>query len=136
MLTFLTCVTFMGFVAWYSWNKTRGKISTSSGNFLAENGLTGLFIGGSLLLTSISIEQLIGQNGMTYLSNMTLMVYVIFSKVGFAYAEGVVAPNSWMWFLASLAVCIAFCWWTHTRLNAKYEGYILSRFGGPQKNEL
>ena len=72
----------MGFVAWYSWSKTRGKISTSSGYFLAGNGLTGLFIGGSLLLTNISTEQLIGQNGMTYAGNMTPMAWEIWAVRG------------------------------------------------------
>ncbi len=82
MLTFLTCIAFMDFVARYSWSKTRGKISTSGGYFLVEIGLTGLFIGGSLLLTNISTEQLIGQNGMTYLGNMTAMVWQIWAVTG------------------------------------------------------
>ncbi len=82
MVTFFTCIAFMGFVAWYSWSKTRGKISTSSGYFLAGNGLTGLFIGGSLLLTNISTEQLIGQNGMTYAGNMTPMAWEIWAVRG------------------------------------------------------
>lgn len=82
MLTFFSCIAFMGFVAWYSWSKTRGKVSTSSGYFLAGNGLTGLFIGGSLLLTNISTEQLIGQNGMTYMGNMTPMAWEIWAVRG------------------------------------------------------
>lgn len=75
MLTLLSCLAFMGFVAWYSWRKTRGHVSSASGYFLAGNGLTGLFIGGSLLLTNISTEQIIGQNGLTYAGNMTALAW-------------------------------------------------------------
>lgn len=75
MLTFLSCFAFMGFVAWYSWRKTRGQVSSAQGYFLAGNGLTGFFIGGSLLLTNISTEQIIGQNGLTYAGNMTALAW-------------------------------------------------------------
>lgn len=82
MLTFLTCFAFMGFVAWYSWKKTHGQVSTASGYFLAGNKLTGLFIGGSLLLTNISTEQIIGQNGLTYAGNMTALAWEIWAVRG------------------------------------------------------
>lgn len=72
----------MGFVAWYSWRKTRGKVSSANGYFLAGNGLTGLFIGGSLLLTNISTEQLIGQNGLTYSGNMTALAWEVWAVRG------------------------------------------------------
>ena len=72
----------MSFVAWYSWRKTRGKVSSASGYFLAGNGLTGLFIGGSLLLTNISTEQLIGQNGLTYAGNMTALAWEVWAVRG------------------------------------------------------
>ena len=72
----------MGFVAWYSWRKTRGNLSSASGYFLAGRGLTGLFIGGSLLLTNISTEQLIGQNGLTYAGNMTALAWEVWAVRG------------------------------------------------------
>ena len=82
MLTFVSCIAFMGFVAWYSWRKTRGHLSSASGYFLAGRGLTGLFIGGSLLLTNISTEQLIGQNGLTYAGNMTALAWEVWAVRG------------------------------------------------------
>lgn len=72
----------MGFVAWYSWRRTRGQVSSANGYFLAGNGLTGLFIGGSLLLTNISTEQLIGQNGLTYAGNMTALAWEVWAVRG------------------------------------------------------
>lgn len=82
MITFTSCLAFMGFVAWYSWRKTRGQVSSASGYFLAGRGLTGLFIGGSLLLTNISTEQLIGQNGLTYAGNMTALAWEVWAVRG------------------------------------------------------
>lgn len=72
----------MGFVAFYSWRKTRGHVSSAGGYFLAGRGLTGLFIGGSLLLTNISTEQLIGQNGLTYAGNMTALAWEVWAVRG------------------------------------------------------
>jgi len=72
----------MAFVAWFSWRKTRGQISSAGGYFLAGRGLTGLFIGGSLLLTNISTEQLIGQNGLTYAGNMTALAWEVWAVRG------------------------------------------------------
>ena len=82
MLAAATCIGFMAFVAWYSWRKTRGHISSAGGYFLAGRGLTGLFIGGSLLLSNISTEQLSGQNGLTYAGNMTALAWEVWAVRG------------------------------------------------------
>ncbi|HCR28733.1 MAG TPA: solute:sodium symporter family transporter [Opitutae bacterium] len=82
MLAATTCIGFMAFVAWYSLRKTRGHISSAGGYFLAGRGLTGLFIGGSLLLSNISTEQLIGQNGLTYAGNMTALAWEVWAVRG------------------------------------------------------
>ena len=59
----LTCVLFMGIVGWISYQKSRSSTSDSEGYFLAGRGLSAPFIAGSLLLTNLSAEQLIGLNG-------------------------------------------------------------------------
>ncbi|WP_133010311.1 solute:sodium symporter family transporter [Marinomonas flavescens] len=82
MFTLLTCVMFMAFVAWYSWRKTKGKVSTASGYFLAGNGLTSTFIAGSLLLTNISTEQLVGESGLTYFGNLTSLAWEVWAVRG------------------------------------------------------
>lgn len=62
-----TAITFFGFtalVAIISWWKTRGdKLDTQDGYYLAGRGLTGPIIAGSLLMTNLSAEQLVGTNG-------------------------------------------------------------------------
>ncbi|MEY9139304.1 solute:sodium symporter family transporter [Mammaliicoccus lentus] len=71
--TLITCALFMGGVAWYSYYKTKNTINDSEGYFLAGRGLTGGFIAGSLVLTNLSAEQLIGLNGQGYNANMSSM---------------------------------------------------------------
>ena len=63
LTTLLSCAFFMALVAWISFRKTRGEVSTRDGYFLAGRGLSAIFIAGSMLLTNLSAEQLIGLNG-------------------------------------------------------------------------
>ena len=78
----------MGLVAWISYRKTRGEVSTGEGYFLAGRGLGAVFIAGSLLLTNLSAEQLIGLNGSAYgynLSSMAWEVTAAFATVCMAF---------------------------------------------------
>ena len=75
--TVATCFAFMAIVGWISYRRTRGEVATSEGYFLAGRGLTGTVIAGSLLLTNLSAEQLIGLNGSAYGFNMTAMAWEV-----------------------------------------------------------
>ncbi len=78
LLTTLTsCLFFMGLVAWFSYRKTRGQTETQEGYFLAGRGLGGVFIAGSLLLTNLSAEQMIGLNGSAYAFNLSSMAWEV-----------------------------------------------------------
>lgn len=81
LLTFGSCVFFMAIVAWISYQKTKGEASTREGYFLAGRGLTGVFIAGSMLLTNLSAEQLIGLNGSAYGYNMSSMAWEVTAGV-------------------------------------------------------
>jgi len=70
LMTVVSCVGFMSLVAVVSWFKTRGTVDTGTGYFLAGRGLGATFIAGSLLLTNLSAEQLIGLNGSAYGYNL------------------------------------------------------------------
>jgi len=86
--TVISCVFFMAIVAWISYRKTRGEVSTGDGYFLAGRGLGAVFIAGSLLLTNLSAEQLIGLNGSAYgfnLSSMAWEVTAAFATVCMAF---------------------------------------------------
>ena len=67
----------MALVGWIAYLKTRGEVDSKDGYFLAGRGLTGTFIAGSLLLTNLSAEQLIGLNGSAYGFNMTAMAWEV-----------------------------------------------------------
>lgn len=71
--TLISCVFFIGIVAWYSYYKTKNTVSSSGGFFLGGRGLTGGFIAGALILTNLSAEQLIGLNGQGYQNNLSSM---------------------------------------------------------------
>lgn len=45
---------------------------TAKGYFLAGNGLGGTFIAGSMLLTNLSAENLVGLSGQSYAANMSV----------------------------------------------------------------
>jgi SSS family solute:Na+ symporter len=67
----------MGLVAWISYRKTKGEVDTRDGYFLAGRGLGAVFIAGSLLLTNLSAEQLIGLNGSAYGYNLSSMAWEV-----------------------------------------------------------
>ena len=46
-----------------AWKTRDDKLDTAEGYFLAGRGLPGIVIAGSLLLTNLSAEQLVGTNG-------------------------------------------------------------------------
>ena len=76
-----SCVFFMALVGWISWLKTRGTADTQEGYFLAGRGLGATFIAGSLLLTNLSAEQLIGLNGSAYGYNLSSMGWEVTAAV-------------------------------------------------------
>ncbi len=80
-MTLLTCAAFMGLVAWWSFRQARGELETRDGYFLAGRRLGGLFIAGSLLLTNLSAEQLIGLNGSAYGYDMSSMAWEVTAAV-------------------------------------------------------
>lgn len=49
----------------------------AKGYFMASGGLTGWFIAGSMMLTNLSLEQLVGLNGDAYAHNMAAMAWEV-----------------------------------------------------------
>jgi len=75
----LQIITFIGFtllVAVISYIKTRKTDeSTSDGYFLGGRSLTGVVIAGSILLTNLSTEQIVGLNGQAYKEGILVMAW-------------------------------------------------------------
>ncbi|MAS97040.1 MAG: solute:sodium symporter family transporter [Verrucomicrobiales bacterium] len=78
MLTLVTFVLFTALVAVLTWWITRGKgTDTEDGFFLAGRSLTGIVIAGSLLLTNLSTEQLVGLNGGAFIDGLSVMAWEV-----------------------------------------------------------
>ena len=76
MLSILSFVGFTVLVAVISYFATRNtNESTSDGYFLGGRSLTAGVIAGSLLLTNLSTEQIVGLNGSAYQSGLSVMVW-------------------------------------------------------------
>lgn len=80
-LTLSTCAMFMALVAGISYQRSKGETNSKDGYFLAGRNLGGIFIAGSLLLTNLSAEQLIGLNGSAYGANMSSMAWEVTAAV-------------------------------------------------------
>lgn len=77
-MTVATFLFFTALVAVLTWWITRGKgIDDETGYFLAGRSLTGPFIAGSLLLTNLSTEQLVGLNGGAFKEGLSVMAWEV-----------------------------------------------------------
>ena len=75
-MLFLSFFGFTTLVAVISYLKTRNiKETSSDGYFLGGRSLTAGVIAGSLLLTNLSTEQIVGLNGSAYQSGLSVMVW-------------------------------------------------------------
>ena len=83
----------MCLVAAVSYWLTRGKVATSEGFFLAGRSLGGTFIAGSLLLTNISAEQIIGLAGSAYAFNLSSMAWEVVAVVAIIITALVFLPR-------------------------------------------
>nr|VFK01620.1 MAG: solute:Na+ symporter, SSS family [Candidatus Kentron sp. LFY] len=83
MFTILTFLFFTALVAILTWRMTRrDDHGSSDGYFLGGRKLTGGFIAGSLLLTNLSTEQLVGLNGAAFLDGFSVMAWEVVAAVG------------------------------------------------------
>lgn len=81
-LTILSFLAFTAFVAIFSWYKLRkDKLDTQEGYFLGGKSLTGVVIAGSMLLTNISTEHLIGMNGSAYKNGFIIIAWEVTSAI-------------------------------------------------------
>jgi SSS family solute:Na+ symporter len=94
MLTLVTFLAFTGFVAFYAWFKLRNeKLDSSEGYFLGGRSLTGVVIAGSMLLTNISTEHLIGMNGSSYKNGFIVIGWEVTSALALVVAAMYFIPK-------------------------------------------
>ncbi|MDG1892547.1 MAG: solute:sodium symporter family transporter [Verrucomicrobiota bacterium] len=86
LVTILSFVSFTGLVGFLTWRITRGKNqATSESYFLAGRSLTGGFIAGSLLLTNLSTEQLVGLNGAAFKDGIAVMAWEVIAGLSLVF---------------------------------------------------
>ena len=94
MFIVITFILFTALVAVIAAVKTREEnLDTQDGYFLAGRSLTGPVIAGSLMLTNLSTEQLVGQAGQTYATNMGPMAWESTSCIALILLAFVFVPR-------------------------------------------
>ncbi|MDO3695640.1 solute:sodium symporter family transporter [Wenyingzhuangia sp. chi5] len=87
LFTYLGFFGFTLFVIFYTTYKLRkDKFTTSKGYFLAGKSLTGPIIAGSMILTNISTEHLIGMNGSSYKNGIIVIAWEVTSAIALVIA--------------------------------------------------
>jgi len=81
----LSIISFIGFtllVAFIAWFATRGTDENSAkGYYLGGRSLGAITIAGSLLLTNLSAEQIVGLNGQSFSEGILVMAWETFTKI-------------------------------------------------------
>jgi SSS family solute:Na+ symporter len=94
IITLASFILFTGGVAlftWYSLRKT--NLGSSEGYFLGGRSLTGTVIAGSMLLTNISSEHLIGMNGNSYVNGFIVIAWEVTSSIALVIAAIFFVPK-------------------------------------------
>ncbi|MEX0360273.1 MAG: solute:sodium symporter family transporter, partial [Allomuricauda sp.] len=94
MVQFISFFVFTAFVAVFStWKLRKDRLSTQDGYFLGGRSLTGIVIAGSLLLTNISTEHLVGMNGDAYKHGAIIVAWEVTSALALVAAALYFAPR-------------------------------------------
>jgi len=94
MIQFAAFIFFTGLVGYISWRKThRDDHESATGYFLAGRSLGWIVIAGSLLLTNLSTEQLVGLNGGAFNNGMQVMAWEVWSSIAIVLMALVFLPR-------------------------------------------
>lgn len=90
----ITFFAFTAFVAIYTWYRLRKEsLDSQDGYFLGGRSLTGTVIAGSMLLTNISTEHLIGMNGSSYKNGFIIIAWEVTSALALVAAAVYFVPK-------------------------------------------
>lgn len=91
IFSFVAFTLLVAVIAWWSTRKTEEL--TSDGYFLAGRSLTGPIIAGSLLLTNLSTEQIVGMNGVSFRDGLPIMAYEVVAAIAMVFTAFVFLPK-------------------------------------------
>ncbi|WP_257666858.1 solute:sodium symporter family transporter [Parapedobacter tibetensis] len=93
----LTVLSFVGFtllVGLYAWYRTRKEnLRSQDGYFLGGRSLTGVVIAGSMIMTNISTEHLVGMNGSAYKNGFIIVAWEVTSALALIVAAIYFVPK-------------------------------------------
>jgi solute:Na+ symporter, SSS family len=94
IVTIISFVFFTALVGFLTWLITRGEdVETNTGFFLAGRSLTFPVIAGSLLLTNLSAEQLVGLNGDAFSNGFCVMVWEVVAVIALVFMAWFFLPR-------------------------------------------
>lgn len=94
MWTMVSFVFFTVLVAVISWYLTKKEdLSTNTGYFLGGRSLSGIVIAGSLMLTNLSAEQLVGLNGNGFMDGLSSMSWEATSGITLVFMALIFLPK-------------------------------------------
>jgi SSS family solute:Na+ symporter len=92
--TIVSFLFFTGLVAFLTWRFTKNDDHSSTGGyFLAGRSLTFPLIAGSLLLTNLSTEQMVGLNGAAFADGLCVMVWEVVCVVALVFMAWFFLPK-------------------------------------------
>jgi len=91
ILYFLAFTLLVAIISYFATRKT--KEDTSDGYFLGGRSLTGVVIAGSLLLTNLSTEQIVGLNGAAFKEGILVMAWETLAAIAMVITAIVLLPR-------------------------------------------
>lgn len=91
LITFAAFTLLVAVISYISTLKT--DETTSDGYFLGGRSLTGPVIAGSLLLTNLSTEQIVGTNGIAFSEGILIAAYEVIAAVAMVFTAFVLLPK-------------------------------------------
>ncbi|WP_299781821.1 solute:sodium symporter family transporter [uncultured Formosa sp.] len=91
IISFVVFTLLVALLAW--WYSRKTDETSSDGYFLGGRSLTGPVIAGSLLLTNLSTEQIVGMNGVSFRDGIPIMAYEVVAAIAMVFTAFVLLPK-------------------------------------------
>ncbi len=91
IITFLAFTILVGIISWWATRKT--DETSSDGYFLGGRSLTAVVIAGSLLLTNLSTEQIVGLNGQSFTEGILVMAWETLAAISIVITAVFLLPR-------------------------------------------
>ena len=91
IILFLAVV--MGVSLYAFWRSRKIKTDSADGYFMGGNSLTGFTIASTIIMTNLSTEQIVGQNGQSYGKGMEVMAWEVTAAVAVVLLAWIFLPK-------------------------------------------